>query len=97
VVNRAELKVTARKAYGFRTFRALQISPYHALGHLPQPKVTHRFCGGPQLSFVSVSQFGVAILAMVISRSSPGLLRGLGITVLVLHTTWRGVVVAMGG
>jgi transposase len=39
-----KLKVTTRKAYGFRTFRALQIALYHALGHLPEPKVTHRFC-----------------------------------------------------
>jgi len=39
-----KLKVTTRKAYGFRTFRALEIALYHALGHLPEPKFTHRFC-----------------------------------------------------
>jgi len=39
-----KLKVTTRKAYGFRTFRALEIALYHALGHLPEPKLTHRFC-----------------------------------------------------
>jgi transposase len=39
-----KLKVTTRKAYGFRTFRALEIALYHALGHLPEPKSTHRFC-----------------------------------------------------
>jgi transposase len=39
-----KLKVTTRKAYGFRTFRALEIALYHALGHLPEPTLTHRFC-----------------------------------------------------
>jgi len=39
-----KLKVTTRKAYGFRTFPALEIALYHALGHLPEPKLTHRFC-----------------------------------------------------
>ena len=39
-----KLKVTTRKAYGFRTFRALEIALYHTLGDLPQPQVTHRFC-----------------------------------------------------
>jgi len=39
-----KLKVTTRKAYGFRTFRALEIALYHSLGHLPEPKITHRFC-----------------------------------------------------
>jgi transposase len=36
-------KVTMRKAYGFRTFRATEIALYHALGKLPEPKVTHTF------------------------------------------------------
>jgi transposase len=39
-----KLKVTTRKAYGFRTFRVLEIALYHVLGHLPEPKLTHRFC-----------------------------------------------------
>ena len=39
-----KLKLTTRKAYGFRTFRALEIALYHTLGDLPKPKVTHRFC-----------------------------------------------------
>ena len=39
-----KLKVTTRKAYGFRTFRALEIALYHNLGDLPEPKATHRFC-----------------------------------------------------
>ena len=36
-------KVTMRKAYGFRTFRATEIALYHVLGKLPEPQVTHRF------------------------------------------------------
>jgi len=37
-------KVTMRKAYGFRTFRATEIALYHVLGKLPEPEVAHRFC-----------------------------------------------------
>jgi transposase len=36
-------KVTTRMAYGFRTFRALEMALYHTLGDLPEPKFTHRF------------------------------------------------------
>jgi len=36
-------KVTTKMAYGFRTFRALEIALYHTLGDLPEPKFTHRF------------------------------------------------------
>ena len=36
-------KVTTRKAYGFRTFKTLEIALYHSLGALPQPEFTHRF------------------------------------------------------
>jgi len=35
-------KVTARKSYGFRTFRCQEIALYHALGRLPVPETTHR-------------------------------------------------------
>jgi transposase len=38
------VKLTTRKAYGFRTFEAAEIALYHTLGALPEPKVTHRFC-----------------------------------------------------
>ena len=31
------------KAYGFRTFNALETAPYHALGDLPKPNFTHEF------------------------------------------------------
>ena len=36
-------KVTMRKSYGFRTFRVLELSLYHALGKLPEPESTHNF------------------------------------------------------
>lgn len=39
-----KLKLTTKKAYGFRTSRALEIALYHTLGDLPEPQVTHRFC-----------------------------------------------------
>ena len=37
-------KLTLRKSYGFRTYRAMEIAVYHTLGALPEPKLTHRFC-----------------------------------------------------
>lgn len=36
-------KVTMRKAYGYRTFRMAELSLYHVLGKLPEPKLTHSF------------------------------------------------------
>ena len=38
------IKLTIRKAYGFRTLQAAEIALYHALGKLPEPKLTHEFC-----------------------------------------------------
>ena len=35
--------VTLRKAYGYRTFRIAELSPYHVLGKLPEPRLAHRF------------------------------------------------------
>jgi transposase len=37
-------KLTTRKAYGFRTYEAIEIALYHTLGDLPEPKFTHEFC-----------------------------------------------------
>ena len=37
-------KLTTRNALGFRTFRGIEIALYHALGKLPEPEMTHRFC-----------------------------------------------------
>lgn len=36
-------KLTTRKAYGFRTYHAIEIALYHALGNLPVPDTTHKF------------------------------------------------------
>ncbi len=36
-------KVTTKMAYGFRTYKVLEIALYHTLGDLPEPKFTHRF------------------------------------------------------
>jgi transposase len=36
-------KLTTRKAFGFRTYHALEVALYHTLGSLPEPKFTHRF------------------------------------------------------
>ena len=36
-------KVTLRKACGYRTFRIAELSLYHVLGRLPEPKLAHRF------------------------------------------------------
>ena len=38
------VKLTIRKAYGFRELEAAQIALYHALARLPEPKHDHRFC-----------------------------------------------------
>jgi len=39
-----KLKLTVRKTYGFRTFKATEIALYHSMGDLPEPEDTHRFC-----------------------------------------------------
>jgi transposase len=36
-------KLTTKKAYGFRTYPAIEIALYHQLADLPEPKFTHRF------------------------------------------------------
>jgi len=36
-------KLTMRKAFGFRTFKTIEIALYHALGNLPEPKLCHNF------------------------------------------------------
>ncbi len=37
-------KLTTRKAFGFRTFKAAELALFHTLGDLPEPDITHRFC-----------------------------------------------------
>ncbi len=39
-------KPTSRKSFGFRTYHAMEIALYHALGALPEPEFTHGFCWG---------------------------------------------------
>lgn len=36
-------KVVMRKAYGYRSFPAVEASLYHTMGKLPEPKFAHRF------------------------------------------------------
>ncbi|MCP4249938.1 MAG: transposase [bacterium] len=38
------IKLTIRKAYGFRTLEAAEIALYHVLGRLPEPELAHEFC-----------------------------------------------------
>ena len=38
------INLRMRKAYGHRSFELLQISLYHQLGDLPEPKFTNRLC-----------------------------------------------------
>ena len=40
----ANVKLRFRKAYGFRTFGAIEVALYHQLGALPLPETAHRFC-----------------------------------------------------
>lgn len=40
----AKAKLAFRKAYGYRTFQAAEVSLYHQLGRLPEPKLAHSFC-----------------------------------------------------
>lgn len=40
----ANVKLGFRRAYGFRTYKAVEVALYHQLGHLPEPPITHRFC-----------------------------------------------------
>jgi transposase len=37
-------KLTMRKSFGFRNFKTIEIALYHALGDLPEPQLTHKFC-----------------------------------------------------
>jgi hypothetical protein len=39
-----KVKLVTRKSYGFRTFEVAKLALLHNLGHLPEPKRTHRFC-----------------------------------------------------
>lgn len=36
-------KLITKRAYGFRTYKCLEIALYHGLGQLPEPEFTHKF------------------------------------------------------
>jgi len=38
-------KLTIKRAYGFKSLGVVKIALYHTLGDLPEPKMTHKFCG----------------------------------------------------
>lgn len=40
----SKAKLTMKKAYGFRTYRAIEVALFHTLGDLPLPDTIHRFC-----------------------------------------------------
>ena len=37
-------RAITKRAYGFRTYQVMEVALYHALGDLPEPQSTHRFC-----------------------------------------------------
>ncbi|MDB6034852.1 MAG: transposase family protein [Verrucomicrobiales bacterium] len=39
-----KIRVVTRRAYGFRTFQAMETALYHNLGRLPEPECAHKFC-----------------------------------------------------
>ena len=39
-----KVKLVTRKSYGFRTAKVAKLALFHNLGHLPEPKRSHRFC-----------------------------------------------------
>jgi hypothetical protein len=39
-----KVKLTTRKAFGFRTAQGIEIALFHVLARLPEPKFTNRFC-----------------------------------------------------
>jgi transposase len=39
-----KIKLTIRKAYGYRELKVAEVAIYHALGQLPEPVLAHRFC-----------------------------------------------------
>ncbi len=41
-----KVKLTTRKSYGFRTYKAIETTLYHNFGALPEPDFTHRFRRG---------------------------------------------------
>ena len=52
-------KVTMRKAYGYRTFRIAELSLFHVLGKLPEPKLAHDFFTDEPLNHSAVDGNGL--------------------------------------
>lgn len=38
-----KVNLVTRKAYGYKSYDVLKIALFHTMGHLPEPKMTHRF------------------------------------------------------
>ena len=38
-----KIKLATKKAYGFKSYSAIETALYHQVGNLPQPPTTHRF------------------------------------------------------
>jgi len=38
-----KVKLTTRKSYGFRTYKAIEMALHHNLGDLPEPNFAHKF------------------------------------------------------
>jgi len=38
-----KINLTVRKAFGFRSFKTIEVALYHQLGELPEPEFTHEF------------------------------------------------------
>jgi transposase len=38
-----QVKLAMKNAYGFRTYRAVEVALFHKLGELPESELTHRF------------------------------------------------------
>jgi transposase len=39
----AKAKLTTKRAFGFSSYKTIEIALYHTLGELPEPEVTHKF------------------------------------------------------
>lgn len=45
----AKAKPTSGKSFSFRTYHAMEIALHHALGALPEPEFTRKFCRGAKM------------------------------------------------
>jgi transposase len=40
----SKIRVVTRRSYGFRTYEAINVAPYHTLLRLLEPETAHKFC-----------------------------------------------------